>query len=69
MSVVIKWIMVRGVERERVFLLTEERNEGGHKAGYGERVRTEVFLLTDEKNEGGYKADYGERGGERGCFC
>ena len=52
-----------------MFLLTEERNEGGHKADYGERVRTEVFLLTEERNEGGYKADYGERGGERGCFC
>ena len=51
-----------------MFLLTEERNEGRYKAGYGERVGERCFLLVKEKDEDGYKADYGERCGERGSF-
>ena len=42
MRVDIKRTMVRGVERGGV-LLVKEKDEGGYKADYGERVRQRCF--------------------------
>ena len=69
MRVVIKWTMVRGMERG-AFCWRWKKDECSYKADYGERGGGErTFPLAKEKDEGGYKADYDETGVDRGCFC